>query len=55
VEHRPQRDHRKGLLETRFPRMDGGSIAAKYLASLLWGQAYYAASRNVTLSADYRF
>lgn len=27
----------------------------KYLASLLWGQAYYAAPRNVTLSADYKF
>jgi outer membrane receptor for ferric coprogen and ferric-rhodotorulic acid len=27
----------------------------KYLASLLWGQAYYAAPRNVTLSVEYRF
>lgn len=27
----------------------------KYLASLLWGQAYYAAPRNFTLSVDYRF
>jgi len=26
-----------------------------YLASLLWGQAYYAAPRNVTFSLDYRF
>lgn len=27
----------------------------KYLASLLWGQAYYAAPRNVTLSVNYKF
>src|ERR1700732_3326974 len=27
VKYRPQRDHRERLLETRFPRMDNGSIA----------------------------
>ena len=30
VEYRSQRDHRVCLVETRFPRMDGGSITAKH-------------------------
>ncbi len=33
-----------------------GNIAdRKYLASLEWGQAYYAAPRNFTLSVAYTF